>query len=122
MDEPSAERKPASPKPDIQKDADSDFAELNPLDDVDVSDQMVRKKKVMKETLRELFLNQFSSSAFQYSVYVVMLKDIAILEKVWQQPVDRHVFPWGSTCFPHTITVSAIKQVKYSAVQHQSIK
>ncbi|XP_064617098.1 rap guanine nucleotide exchange factor 1-like isoform X2 [Liolophura sinensis] len=45
MDEPSAERKPASPKPDIQKDADSDFAELNPLDDVDVSDQMVRKKK-----------------------------------------------------------------------------
>ncbi|KAJ8300665.1 hypothetical protein KUTeg_022184 [Tegillarca granosa] len=31
-------------KPDIPKDADSDFAELNPLDDVDVSDQLIRKK------------------------------------------------------------------------------
>ncbi|XP_041369599.1 rap guanine nucleotide exchange factor 1-like isoform X2 [Gigantopelta aegis] len=30
--------------PQIQKDADSDFAELNPLDDVDVSDQLIRKK------------------------------------------------------------------------------
>ena len=34
-------------KPDIPKDADSDFAELNPLDDIDVSDQLVRKKQVM---------------------------------------------------------------------------
>ena len=33
-------------KPDIPKDADSDFAELNPLDDIDVSDQLVYKDKV----------------------------------------------------------------------------
>ncbi|XP_076455431.1 uncharacterized protein LOC143290006 isoform X3 [Babylonia areolata] len=35
----------ASTKPEIPRDADSDFAELNPLDDVDVSDQLVRKKE-----------------------------------------------------------------------------
>lgn len=35
----------ASTKPEIQRDADSDFAELNPLDDIDVSDQLVRKKQ-----------------------------------------------------------------------------
>ncbi|PVD22333.1 hypothetical protein C0Q70_18143 [Pomacea canaliculata] len=35
----------ASTKPEIQGDADSDFAELNPLDDVDVSDQLVRKRE-----------------------------------------------------------------------------
>ena len=33
-------------KPDIPKDADSDFMEINPLDDIDVSDQLVRKKEV----------------------------------------------------------------------------
>ncbi|XP_046542750.1 LOW QUALITY PROTEIN: rap guanine nucleotide exchange factor 1-like [Haliotis rubra] len=33
------------PRPEIQKDADSDFAELNPLDDVDVSDQLIRKQQ-----------------------------------------------------------------------------
>ena len=33
-------------KPDITKDADSDFAELNPLDDIDVSDQLVYKAAV----------------------------------------------------------------------------
>ncbi|XP_033727703.1 rap guanine nucleotide exchange factor 1-like isoform X2 [Pecten maximus] len=32
-------------KPEIQRDADSDFAELNPLDDVDVSDQLIKKKE-----------------------------------------------------------------------------
>ena len=37
---------PEEEKPQIQKDADSDFAELNPLDDVDVSDQLIRKKPV----------------------------------------------------------------------------
>ncbi len=36
----------SSPPPDIQKDGDSDFAELSTLDDVDVSDQLVRKKEV----------------------------------------------------------------------------
>lgn len=30
----------------MPRDADSDFAELNPLDDVDVSDQLIRKKEV----------------------------------------------------------------------------
>ncbi|XP_011440592.3 rap guanine nucleotide exchange factor 1 isoform X4 [Magallana gigas] len=34
---------PGSPKADIPKDMDSDFAELNPLDDVDVSDQLIKK-------------------------------------------------------------------------------
>ena len=38
-------------KPDIPKDADSDFAELNPLDDIDVSDQLVRKKQVSESDL-----------------------------------------------------------------------
>ncbi len=33
-----------SAAPDVQKDADSDFAEMTLLDDVDVSDQLVRKK------------------------------------------------------------------------------
>ncbi|XP_067661881.1 rap guanine nucleotide exchange factor 1-like isoform X2 [Haliotis asinina] len=36
---------PVTQKPEIQKDADSDFAELNPLDDVDVSDQLIRKQQ-----------------------------------------------------------------------------
>lgn len=31
-------------KPEMPRDADSDFAEINPLDDIDVSDQLVRKK------------------------------------------------------------------------------
>lgn len=35
----------ASPPPDVQKDGDSDFAELTLLDDVDVSDQLVKRKK-----------------------------------------------------------------------------
>ncbi|XP_022322491.1 uncharacterized protein LOC111123983 isoform X7 [Crassostrea virginica] len=34
---------PGSPKVDIPKDSDSDFAELNPLDDIDVSDQLIKK-------------------------------------------------------------------------------
>ncbi|XP_052788313.1 rap guanine nucleotide exchange factor 1-like isoform X2 [Mya arenaria] len=38
--EPSA----TSEKADIPKDADSDFSDLNPLDDIDVSDQLVYKK------------------------------------------------------------------------------
>jgi hypothetical protein len=33
-------------KPEIPRDADSDFAEINTLDDVDVSDQLVKKKEV----------------------------------------------------------------------------
>jgi hypothetical protein len=38
---------PALPeKSDIAKDADSDFAELNPLDDIDVSDQLIYKNEV----------------------------------------------------------------------------
>ena len=36
----------ATTKPEMPRDADSDFAELNPLDDVDVSDQLIRKKEV----------------------------------------------------------------------------
>lgn len=36
--------KSVSPKTEIQKDADSDFMELKPLDDVDVSDQLIRKR------------------------------------------------------------------------------
>ncbi|KAK3087482.1 hypothetical protein FSP39_006537 [Pinctada imbricata] len=41
---------PQEPPPDpnkseIQKDCDSDFAELNPLDDIDVSDQLLKKKE-----------------------------------------------------------------------------
>ncbi|KAK3601026.1 hypothetical protein CHS0354_008138 [Potamilus streckersoni] len=40
--EPHGEPEPSS---DIQKDVDSDFAELNPLDDIDVSDQLIRKKQ-----------------------------------------------------------------------------
>lgn len=39
---------PGSPKVDIPKDSDSDFAELNPLDDIDVSDQLIKKVKVCK--------------------------------------------------------------------------
>lgn len=35
-------------KPEMPRDADSDFAEINPLDDIDVSDQLVRKKDVRK--------------------------------------------------------------------------
>ncbi|KAK7504449.1 hypothetical protein BaRGS_00004315 [Batillaria attramentaria] len=35
----------ASTKPEITRDGDSDFAELNPLDDIDVSDQLIRKKE-----------------------------------------------------------------------------
>lgn len=31
-------------KPEMPRDADSDFAEINPLDDIDVSDQLVKKK------------------------------------------------------------------------------
>lgn len=33
-------------KADIPKDADSDFSEINPLDDIDVSDQLVYKAPV----------------------------------------------------------------------------
>lgn len=33
-------------KPEMPRDADSDFAEINPLDDIDVSDQLVKKKEV----------------------------------------------------------------------------
>ena len=33
-------------KPEMPRDADSDFAEINTLDDVDVSDQLVKKKEV----------------------------------------------------------------------------
>ncbi|XP_013420266.1 rap guanine nucleotide exchange factor 1 isoform X3 [Lingula anatina] len=40
---PPKTKEPESSTP--EKDTDSDFAELNPLDDVDVSDQLVRKKK-----------------------------------------------------------------------------
>ncbi|GAB1597568.1 rap guanine nucleotide exchange factor 1 isoform X2 [Argonauta hians] len=36
--------KSVSPKSEILKDADSDFIELKPLDDVDVSDQLIRKR------------------------------------------------------------------------------
>ncbi|XP_062584214.1 rap guanine nucleotide exchange factor 1-like isoform X5 [Saccostrea cucullata] len=36
-------KSPGSPKVDIPKDSDSDFAELNPLDDIDVSDQLIKK-------------------------------------------------------------------------------
>ena len=38
-------------KMDITKDLDSDFAELNPLDDIDVSDQLVYKTTVRSLTL-----------------------------------------------------------------------
>ncbi|XP_048777777.2 rap guanine nucleotide exchange factor 1-like isoform X4 [Ostrea edulis] len=34
---------PVLPKVEIPKDSDSDFAELNPLDDIDVSDQLIKK-------------------------------------------------------------------------------
>ncbi|CAI9716445.1 rap guanine nucleotide exchange factor 1-like isoform X1 [Octopus vulgaris] len=37
--------KSVSPKSEILKDADSDFIELKPLDDVDVSDQLIRKRQ-----------------------------------------------------------------------------
>lgn len=37
-------------KSDIPRDADSDFSELNPLDDVDVSDQLVYKSPVRHTT------------------------------------------------------------------------
>ncbi|KAL5013075.1 hypothetical protein ScPMuIL_011626 [Solemya velum] len=40
---PVPDELPASPKPDTA-DTDSDFAELNLLDDIDVSDQLIRKK------------------------------------------------------------------------------
>ena len=40
----SSSARQTSPPPDVQKDGDSDFAELTLLDDVDVSDQLVKKK------------------------------------------------------------------------------
>ena len=48
--------KSVSPKTEIQKDADSDFMELKPLDDVDVSDQLIRKRPVslMHSYLQEI--------------------------------------------------------------------
>ena len=42
----SSSTRQSSPPPEIQKDGDSDFAELSTLDDIDVSDQLVRRKKV----------------------------------------------------------------------------
>lgn len=42
---------PVLPKVEIPKDSDSDFAELNPLDDIDVSDQLIKKTEVQKDSL-----------------------------------------------------------------------
>jgi len=41
----SSSTRQSSPPPDVQKDGDSDFADLSTLDDVDVSDQLIRKKQ-----------------------------------------------------------------------------
>lgn len=46
---------PGSPKADIPKDMDSDFAELNPLDDVDVSDQLIKKAEVYSGKVEYMF-------------------------------------------------------------------
>lgn len=46
---------PGSPKADIPKDMDSDFAELNPLDDVDVSDQLIKKAEVYSEKVEYIY-------------------------------------------------------------------
>lgn len=37
-------------QPEIQKDSDSDFCELNPLDDIEIEDQLILKKEVFQLT------------------------------------------------------------------------
>lgn len=56
---------PASTKPEGiyqeigQRDTDSDFAEIKPLDDVDVSDQLTRKKEVKQSFICVVKMNNF---------------------------------------------------------------
>ena len=58
-------------KPDIPKDADSDFAELNPLDDIDVSDQLIRKKQVPYKRATDNMGTWWYSSDFSIKAYIM---------------------------------------------------
>lgn len=57
-EEPEKEVVAPLAQPEIQKDSDSDFCEVKPLDDVDISDQLIMKNEV-SNILQLPFGNQF---------------------------------------------------------------